>query len=368
MALTKISRSLLDTGVSDSSDATAITIDSSENCTFTGTTTTTGYVISNNTALYDDHSTLSAYSDTNGVYLNGKNAGWLALSGDGTQRNNIRIYGQASSTGEIIQFKTANSERMRIDSSGNVGIGTTSPANSSGYSTLTLNDTTGGQILFQVGGSTLSGIGGTSALDLTAVGNRNIEFNTNGSERMRIDGSGNLLVGTTSAISSSHTIVKDSGNPLNLKRTTDASSQNAILMGYGTGGNTANIQIRGNGDVRNTNGTFTTISSDRRTKENIADATGKLADLCKLNVRNFYYKDQPQEGKQIGFIADEMIDIFPSLVTEEDTREYDADGNVIKGYEDQKGIKVGGIGFAILTKAIQELTAKVEELESKINE
>ena len=37
MALTKISRSLLDTGVSDSSDATAITIDSSENITLTGT-------------------------------------------------------------------------------------------------------------------------------------------------------------------------------------------------------------------------------------------------------------------------------------------------------------------------------------------
>lgn len=126
MAITKVSRGLLNTGVSDSSDATAITIDSSENCTFTGTTTTTGYVIGNNTALFDDHSTLSAYSDTNGVYLNGKNAGWLSLSGDGTQRNNIRIYGQTSSSGEIIQFKTANSERMKIDSSGNLFLGTTS--------------------------------------------------------------------------------------------------------------------------------------------------------------------------------------------------------------------------------------------------
>jgi len=126
MAITKVSRNLLNTGVSDSSDATAITIDSSENCTFTGTTTTTGYVINNNTALFDDHSTLSAYSDTNGVYLNGKNAGWLSLSGDGTQRNNVRIYGQASSSGELIQFKTANSERMRIDSSGRMFLGGTS--------------------------------------------------------------------------------------------------------------------------------------------------------------------------------------------------------------------------------------------------
>ena len=36
MAITKISRNLLDTGISDSSDATAITIDSSENSTFAG--------------------------------------------------------------------------------------------------------------------------------------------------------------------------------------------------------------------------------------------------------------------------------------------------------------------------------------------
>ena len=124
MALTKVDKSVSSTpGIVDNSDATAITIDSSENCTFTGTTTTTGYVIGNNTALFDDHSTLSAYSDTNGVYLNGKNAGWLSLSGDGTQRNNIRIYGQTSSSGEIIQFKTANSERMKIDASGNITTG-----------------------------------------------------------------------------------------------------------------------------------------------------------------------------------------------------------------------------------------------------
>ena len=148
---TKIPAELSSTpGISDSSNATAITIDSSENCTFTGTTTTTGYVINNNTALYDDHSTLSAYNDTNGVYLNGKNAGWLSLSGDGTQRNLVRIYGQASSAGEIIQFKTANSERIRIDSSGNVGVGTTAPlaplhvVTSSSETDLIVQSNTGG--------------------------------------------------------------------------------------------------------------------------------------------------------------------------------------------------------------------------------
>ncbi len=105
----------------------ALSIDENLNSTFAGTTTTTGYVIGNNTALFDDHSTLSAFSDSNGVYLNGKNAGWLSLSGDGNQRTHIRLFGQSSSAGEIITFNTANAERMRINSAGNLGINTTSP-------------------------------------------------------------------------------------------------------------------------------------------------------------------------------------------------------------------------------------------------
>ena len=48
---------------------------------------------------------------------------------------------------------------------------------------------------------------------------------------------------------------------------------------------------------------------------------------------------------------------------ETDTREYDEDDNVVSGYEDTKGLKVG-MEFAILVKAIQELSAKVEALEN----
>ena len=273
-------------------------------------------------------------------------------------------------TKDLRFFKGGFTEAMRIDSSGSVGIGVSSIVREP----LQVHRASTGDVQIHM---TNSATGATASDGMTIFSNSttsgfwqresaNMLFATAGSERMRIDSSGNLIVGTTTPINNSHTFVRNSGVPLNIKRTTDAGSQNSLFLGYGTGGNTANIQIRGDGNVRNTNGVFSSISSDRRTKENIANATGKLADLCKLSVKNFYYKDQPHEGKQIGFIADEMIDIFPSLVTEEDTREYDADGNVIKGYADQKGIKVGGIGFAILTKAIQELSAKVEELEGKI--
>ena len=280
-------------------------------------------------------------------------------------------------------FATNSSDRLTISSTGAVGIGTTNPdallhLQSAGAASAHINlETThsGGIPIYNMKGAHSSQVryqdengNNQSRIDFHDAGRMDFVDAANGVTRMQIDSSGNFLVGTTTPIVSSHTIVKDGGVPLSLKRLTNASSQNSLLLGYGTGGNTANIQVRGNGDARNTTGVFTTISSDRRTKEDIADATGKLADLCKLSVKNFYYKDQPHEGKQIGFIADEMIDIFPSLVTEEDTREYDADGNVIKGYADQKGIKVGGIGFAILTKAIQEQQAIIEDLQTQINE
>ena len=386
MALTKVDKSVSSTpGIVDNSDATAITIDSSENVGIGATSPASKLHIS---ATGEARLILEGDSDND----SGEESSLIEFRTDGgavrhrieatgSGGNDLKITAGADQTtstlnSEIIfETKTANSstaERMRIDADGNVGIGVSSivreplqvhRASTSDVQIHMTNSATGtsasdGMTIFS--NSTTSGFWQRESA--------NMLFAIAGSERMRIDSSGNFLVGTTTAIVSSHTIVKDSGVPLSLKRLTNASSQNSLLLGYGTGGSTANIQVRGNGDVRNTNGTFTTISSDRRTKENIADATGKLADLCKLSVKNFYYKDQPHEGKQIGFIADEMIDIFPSLVTEEDTREYDADGNVVKGYADQKGIKVGGIGFAILTKAIQEQQAIIEDLQTQINE
>ena len=118
-------------GNDNGSEVTALLLDMSAagaatfnaGATFGGNVSSTGYAISNNTALYDDHSTLSAYSDTNGVYLNGKNAGWLSTSADGTQRTYARFFGQSNSGGEYIQFNVADATKMKILSSGSVVVG-----------------------------------------------------------------------------------------------------------------------------------------------------------------------------------------------------------------------------------------------------
>jgi hypothetical protein len=123
------------------------------------------------------------------------------------------------------------------------------------------------------------------------------------------------------------------------------------------------FNLNSSGAAYNATGTWGTISSDQRLKENIVDATSKLNDVLSLQVRNFNYIGK--EEKYIGFIAQELEQVFPSLVTTNDMREFDRDGNVVGGLEDTKGVKVG-MDFAILVKAIQELSAKVEILEAEI--
>jgi hypothetical protein len=131
----------------------------------------------------------------------------------------------------------------------------------------------------------------------------------------------------------------------------------------GRGGANTRIRIYSNGTIQNSTGTYGTLSSDIRLKENIVDASSKLEDIMRLRVVNFNFKQETK--KQIGFIAQEFQEVFPSLVQVSDTREYDEEGNVIKGFEDSLGLNVG-MEFAILVKALQEANAKITALEEKL--
>ena len=114
--------------------------------------------------------------------------------------------------------------------------------------------------------------------------------------------------------------------------------------------------IYGNGNIQNANNSYGQIS-DERLKENIVDTTPKLEDIKKIKVKNFNFIGD--DLKQIGMIAQEVEEVFPGLV--EEIKQPDVEDTEGGTY---KSIKYSVL-VPILIKAIQELEARVKELENK---
>jgi hypothetical protein len=119
----------------------------------------------------------------------------------------------------------------------------------------------------------------------------------------------------------------------------------------------ATFQTLRSGAVQNVTGTISAIS-DAATKTDVTDATPKLADLNRLRVVNYTSTLQPDAGKLLGFVAQEVQEVFPSLV-EANVIE-DEDGNVTG--EGPLAVK-WSILVPALVKAVQELTDRLETLE-----
>jgi len=105
-----------------------------------------------------------------------------------------------------------------------------------------------------------------------------------------------------------------------------------------------------------------TSTSDERIKKNIVDSTIGLAEINQIQIRNFEYRlpeevdaELPssaaiaKEGVQTGVIAQEVMDILPDIIKQETTGAYSVNPDNITWH---------------LVKAVQELTARIEELEN----
>ena len=99
-------------------------------------------------------------------------------------------------TGNLAFQTNGTTTAMTINTSQDIGIGTTSPQNYGGYKTLTINGSTGGILQLQANGTSgLRIVEGASQLELFEERNVPMLFATNNTERMRIDSSGNVFVG-----------------------------------------------------------------------------------------------------------------------------------------------------------------------------
>ena len=111
-----------------------------------------------------------------------------------------------------------------------------------------------------------------------------------------------------------------------------------------------NCVVRGNGAIYNSGGVFGALASSRSLKQDITPLDGSLAKVCALIPSSFAFKTEPDEP-QVGFIAEELGEVLPDLLAHHD------DGSV--------GVITSKL-IPILVNAVQELTARVEELEAKL--
>ena len=272
---------------------------------------------------------------------------------------------------------TVDTNTLYVDSTNNrVGIGTSSPktelniaANNSGQGAkLTIENsdtsiTTGdilGQIDFYANDGSTNGTGAKanirSVVESSAGTLIGLAFGTSNSasatavEAMRIDSSGNLLVGSTAQTYSSRLEVSHSG------------LDGITTVFNGTAGNNAMKFHNANGQVGAivTSGTSTSYntSSDYRLKENVVPLAGAADRLAQIPVHRFNFIADPDTTVD-GFLAHEVQAVVPEAVTGTHN-EVDDDGNAVMQGIDQSKL------VPLLTAALKEAITKIEILETEM--
>jgi hypothetical protein len=212
-------------------------------------------------------------------------------------------------------------------------------------------------------------LGSLAELRLAQNGANYITAYTNGAERMRIDSSGRVLVGTTAQQGANSQLTISSSSSTNSPTAAWIGTQyasdvgNAALYVGKFDNNTTTSQIFVKFTVNNTNTASGQINangasaaafgswSDKRLKENITQLPSQLANICALNPSEFDYKDG--SGHQIGFIAQEMQEVYPDVVGEGENGML-----MVTGWSKTE---------ARLVKAIQEQQAMIENLTTRLN-
>jgi hypothetical protein len=287
----------------------------------------------------------------------------LALIPSGSSAPTNGLYLPAANT---LGWSTNSSEKLRLDSAGNLGLGVTPSA--WGYTALQIKS---GAVYehastdFRVIQNAYYAAGNAPKYINTAAASMyrqdagthywyNAPSGTAGNaitftQAMTLDASGNLLVGDTSATP---------GNA-KIQSTFNGAAINGIDVRTTYTGGTSYLlsffnNARSSVGTISTNGSTTAFntSSDYRLKENIQPMTGALVKVASLKPCTYKWKENGLDGE--GFIAHELQEVVPQVVCGE------------KDGEQMQGVDYGKL-TPLLTAAIQELSAQVTTLQAEIN-
>jgi PII-like signaling protein len=177
-------------------------------------------------------------------------------------------------------------------------------------------------------------------------------FLTSSGERMRIDSSGNMMVGKTAVGAAT---LGAEMRPDGFVGSAKASSVNgSITFGaYSTTASQYQFYVGMAGTIYARATSISSLSDERR-KENIVDLETGLPEVMALKPRRFDWKDG-SETNVAGFIAQEVETVLPDLIGE-----WEDENN-----DDLKSVKMGDM-LPTLVKAIQEQQEQIEQLKTEI--
>jgi trimeric autotransporter adhesin len=224
--------------------------------------------------------------------------------------------------------------------------------------------------------------GNLGGLDIRTLSNYIVLSDGDGNIRQFTNNSGFTKItnaGASASLSTSgtfHEVISDAaGDPALIAVSTNASFSSNCLQAdiarnttnnsfyaisyFNRGATAFRFRVADSGNVTNTNNSYGAIS-DIKLKENIVDASPKLEDLCKVKVRQYNLKSDP-DHKQIGVVAQELEEVFAGLV--EESADKDGEGNDLG--TTTKTVKYS-VFVPMLIKAIQELKAEVDSLKQQL--